>query len=265
VAKSFDSGNTSFEELVAHVDTIRVFGMENVIHMQILQDLRDRATSRITDFLSMQWFALRSDCFSSLVLLGISCVCVWLADRISPVLASLSLLYTLRSLETLQYAIQVTTELQSSLVAVERIREWFHLSTEFSSFVEDAAAVSVYPSWPECGYIQVRNLKVLSPGNKTTLLSDLNFEIFSGEHVGICGRSGAGKSTLISTFFRMIPCTDDSSVLIDGIEIADVPIHYMRSRLAIVPQKSFFLSGSLRENLDVCSSMNSTDFNLASQ
>lgn len=62
------------------------------------------------------------------------------------------------------------------------------------------------------------------------------------------GRTGAGKSSLIAALFRLAKI--DGSILIDGIDTKSISLHYLRSKISIIPQDPFLISGSLRTNLD---------------
>jgi ATP-binding cassette, subfamily C (CFTR/MRP), member 1 len=53
--------------------------------------------------------------------------------------------------------------------------------------------------------------------------------------VGIVGRTGAGKSSLTLGLFRIIEAAG-GAILIDGVNIADLGLHALRSRLTIIPQ-----------------------------
>ena len=74
--------------------------------------------------------------------------------------------------------------------------------------------------------------------------------IKAGEKIGICGRSGSGKSSLVSTLFRMLEITDDSSITIDGVDITTIPRQLVRERLNAIPQEPIFITGNVRINAD---------------
>ena len=53
--------------------------------------------------------------------------------------------------------------------------------------------------------------------------------------VGIVGRTGAGKSSMTLGLFRIIEATG-GAIYIDGLNIADMGLHDIRSKLTIIPQ-----------------------------
>ena len=67
------------------------------------------------------------------------------------------------------------------------------------------------------------------------VLKGLSLSIKPREKIGIVGRTGCGKSTLMSTLFRIVEPTG-GRLLIDGQDLARVPLHLLRSKLALVPQ-----------------------------
>lgn len=59
----------------------------------------------------------------------------------------------------------------------------------------------------------------------------------STHKVGIVGRTGAGKSSLTLGLFRIIEAAE-GHILIDGVDIAQLGLHDLRSRITIIPQVS---------------------------
>ncbi|CAN1224134.1 ABC transporter C family member 13 [Linum perenne] len=65
------------------------------------------------------------------------------------------------------------------------------------------------------------------------------------KQVGIIGRTGAGKSSILNALFRL-SLVSSGCILVDALNILDVPVRDLRSRLAVVPQIPFLFQGSLR-------------------
>lgn len=66
--------------------------------------------------------------------------------------------------------------------------------------------------------------------------------------IGVVGRTGAGKSSLITALFRL--AEPEGSILINGQDILQMPLHQVRGSLSIIPQDPTMFSRTLRENLD---------------
>jgi ATP-binding cassette subfamily B protein len=69
-----------------------------------------------------------------------------------------------------------------------------------------------------------------------------------GERIAIVGPSGAGKSTLVQLVARFYDPTA-GRVLIDGVDIREVALDDLRSRIALVPQDPVIFSGTIADNL----------------
>jgi ABC-type multidrug transport system fused ATPase/permease subunit len=80
------------------------------------------------------------------------------------------------------------------------------------------------------------------------VLKDINFDIKSGEHIGVVGRTGAGKSTITLALLRGI--LTSGRIIYDGLDIHKVNLDAIRSNITLIPQHPDLLAGTLRENLD---------------
>lgn len=72
------------------------------------------------------------------------------------------------------------------------------------------------------------------------------------------GRTGAGKSSLTLGLFRIIEASQ-GNIFIDGVDVALLGLHELRSRITIIPQDPVLFSGSLRMNLDPFDSYSDED------
>lgn len=106
-------------------------------------------------------------------------------------------------------------------------------------------------TWPIQGTIVFDHVSTsyTDDENAVTVLHDLSFRIRPSEKVGIIGRTGAGKSSLIQILFRM-GYVLEGRILIDDINIGDIGVDDVRSRLSIIPQDPVLFTGTMRHNLD---------------
>lgn len=81
------------------------------------------------------------------------------------------------------------------------------------------------------------------------MLHDLSFEVKAGEKIGVVGRTGAGKSTIAISISRIVELFG-GKILLDGIDIAEVPLHELRKRITVIPQDPIMFTGTLRFNID---------------
>lgn len=80
------------------------------------------------------------------------------------------------------------------------------------------------------------------------VLKNINFSIAPGETLAIVGHTGSGKTSIISLLNRLYPITK-GEIKIDGHNIADYDLDFLRSRIAVVLQDVFLFSGSVLDNI----------------
>lgn len=79
-------------------------------------------------------------------------------------------------------------------------------------------------------------------------LEDISFSLQKGETLGIIGGTGSGKSTLVNLICRFYDCTS-GSVKLNGADVRSYKTNTLRRKIAVVPQKTELISGSLRDNI----------------
>ena len=133
----------------------------------------------------------------------------------------------------------VITELQGSLACAERVFELLDCEDE----VPDG---DVIPQKIE-GNISFKNVSFSYNKNKT-LIEDLNLEIKAGQRVAIVGPTGCGKTTLINLLMRFYD-VDKGEILLDGVNIKDIPRKVLRSSFGMVLQDTYLFNATVGENI----------------
>ncbi|KAI9150839.1 ATP-dependent bile acid permease [Paramyrothecium foliicola] len=162
---------------------------------------------------------------------------------IDAALAGFALSFVLDFSESIRWTIRCHGDLELDMNSMERIKEYMSLDTESLVGNKPPAA------WPTSGRIKINNLEVSYAPDLPPVLKGISLNIGHSERIGIVGRTGAGKSSLALAIFRLIEKTS-GNVLIDGLDISKVPVHDLRSRIAIIPQDPVLFSGTVRSNLD---------------
>jgi ATP-binding cassette subfamily B multidrug efflux pump len=85
------------------------------------------------------------------------------------------------------------------------------------------------------------------PG-QLSALSKISFSVTSGQTLGVVGPTGCGKTTLCHLISRLLDTTK-GGLLIDGVDIRQIPLESLRAHMAVVPQDAFLFSGRIRDNL----------------
>jgi ATP-binding cassette subfamily B protein len=80
------------------------------------------------------------------------------------------------------------------------------------------------------------------------VLQGVTFSTAAGKSVAIVGGSGAGKSTLAALLCRFYEPVS-GRILFDGRDAAELPLSWLRSQIAYVPQEVLLFGGSIRDNI----------------
>ena len=132
--------------------------------------------------------------------------------------------------------------LQHALAAGERVFEILDTAPD----VADRPGV-VRPSGKLRGDVAARHVSFHYRPD-IPVLKDVNFEVRAGERIALVGPSGAGKSTLIKLLMRFYD-VKDGAVALDGRDLRDLPLAYVREQIGLVQQEPFLFNGTVKENI----------------
>lgn len=112
-----------------------------------------------------------------------------------------------------------------------------------------AQSLPAQPLRPELtGAIRFSQVSFTYAGAAKASLQDVSIEIRPGETIGIIGTTGCGKSTLVQLIPRFYDVSQ-GALYLDGCDVTQIDTAYLRSQIAMVPQKALLFSGTIRENL----------------
>ena len=137
-------------------------------------------------------------------------------------------------------------ELQEVFVSIERLNDILEKEPEFELEEEDSQQVSL----PRLrGDITFENVTFrYEPDDQDNVVQGINFSILQGTKVALVGGSGSGKSTIIKLLLGFYPL-NSGRILVDGFDISELPLSFLRSQFAMVPQQSLIFRGSVRDNI----------------
>ncbi|KAI3318504.1 P-loop containing nucleoside triphosphate hydrolase protein [Xylariaceae sp. AK1471] len=231
-----------FGTALTGVLTIRSFNKSQTYVERMYRRLDDWTTATWHLWLFNRWMGWRMSVVGSLFASFVTFF-ILLSPDMDSALAGFALSFALEFSGYVMWTIRHYANAELEMNAAERIVEYTELPTE------DLKGVSPPAAWPTEGRVEVNDLVVSYADDLPPVLKGLNFSINRNERVGVIGRTGAGKSSLTLALFRFVEARS-GSILIDGLDISNIKLHDLRSRLAIIPQDPVLFSGTVRSNLD---------------
>jgi len=186
---------------------------------------------------------------SIMIVLNVSTVAtIWVgADRIDAgamqvgqMIAFIS--YLAQILMSLMMATFMAIMIPRAAVCAERLMEVLDTS---SSVVESPDALTDLPA--RVG-VELRDVGFHYPGADEPVLVEISLTVAPGTTTAVIGSTGSGKSTLLNLIPRLFDVTS-GQVLVGDVDVRDIALETLWSRIGIVPQKPYLFSGTVASNL----------------
>ncbi|OMJ18183.1 Metal resistance protein YCF1 [Smittium culicis] len=243
-----------FKETLEGISIIRSYHQSKRFELENIHRL-DLSQRAVYSSLSLnRWLSLRLEIFASCLLFSISIIFLFTfysSEKFGFIDASTAgstIIFAQGITSNLNYCIRMYCKFETDSVAIERINEYSEITSEQSLAANEGSSQNAPENWPEHGDIKFNNYSCTYSSDLPPVLSNLNLHIKAGEKVGVVGRTGAGKSSFSLTLFRAIEALS-GSITIDGIDIKNIELSDLRSRLSIIPQEPSIFYGSVRFNL----------------
>ncbi|XP_030828553.1 ATP-binding cassette sub-family C member 9 isoform X2 [Strongylocentrotus purpuratus] len=234
-----------FSETLGGLATIRAYNSQKTFYRTIMERINVNNTAYLYLQTSNRWLAARLDFIGALVVLlaGLTTTISAVKGSVAASEVGLAISYALQVSGYLNWVVRSAADTEMQMNAVERVKYYSSLKREQYEGLEPPL------NWPQRGQISIDNVSVRYAADLDPVLQEVSVNVRAGEKVGICGRTGSGKSSLTLALFRIIDIFR-GRILIDGIDIATIPLTTLRQRLAIIPQDPVLFTGTIRRNLD---------------
>uniref|UniRef100_A0A8D2NVG1 Canalicular multispecific organic anion transporter 1 n=1 Tax=Zosterops lateralis melanops TaxID=1220523 RepID=A0A8D2NVG1_ZOSLA len=234
-----------FGETVSGLSVVRAYGHQERFLKQneVTMDINQKSV--YSWIISNRWLAIRLEFVGSLVVFFSALLAVIAKGTLEGGIVGLSVSSALNVTQTLNWLVRTSSELETNIVAVERVHEYMKVKNEAPWVTKTRPP----RGWPSKGEIQFVDYKVRYRPELDLVLHGITCDIGSTEKVGIVGRTGAGKSSLTNCLFRILEAAG-GKIVIDDVDIATIGLHDLRNSLTIIPQDPVLFTGTLRMNLD---------------
>ncbi len=145
--------------------------------------------------------------------------------------------------------------LEGAALATELDRERPRIALEEPEVVEPETPEAVDLEVSDIsGLAELESANVVRPAIKPMaedpdwVLKDVSFVAETGERLAIVGPTGAGKSTIINLIMRFYEA-QRGRILLDGVDIREIPTRELRARMGLVLQDVYLFSGSAADNI----------------
>ncbi|MGB2925777.1 MAG: ABC transporter ATP-binding protein [Limnothrix sp.] len=240
--------NAMLQENVSGINIVQLFRREQ-INSEMFRKVNDRYREAVNKTIfhdsavsaTLEWVAL-------VAIAGVLWLGGWFIyqDALSFGVLAAFILYSQRLFNPLRQFADKFTMFQSGFTAIERINELMSKPVEIQDRHTDDHS-PMLSDGAGSGEITFDNV---SFGYKSDeyVLKNLNFTIKPGQKIALVGPTGAGKSSIIRLLCRLYDPTE-GRILVDGVDIRDIPQQELRRHIGVILQESFLFAGDVQRNI----------------
>lgn len=165
-----------------------------------------------------------------------------IADIISPGVVVAFIMYINMIFRPIRELIDKFNTLQMGMVSAERIFDVLD-TNEFTPNIGTITQAKIR------GAIEFKNVW-FAYNDEKWVLKDVSFSVSPGETLALVGATGAGKSSIISILSRFYEI-QKGQILLDGVDIKDYELSFLRNNISIVLQDVFLFSDTIKNNISL--------------
>ncbi|KAJ9063153.1 hypothetical protein DSO57_1002887 [Entomophthora muscae] len=197
------------------------------------------------------WIAFYLDMLFSFVVFFNALFLVIFSDRFNPAQAAsnagLALSNALQMLVFLQWTVCMLGDVQGQMDSVGQLIFYGHkIPSEAPAEIPNAKPPV---GWPSQGAVEFQNVVLHYHKIGVNVLKKLLFAIRPSEKIGIIGCTRLGKSTLLISLLQIVEAAE-GWVLVDGVDISNIGLQDLRTKVPIIPQELVLFVGTICTNLN---------------
>ena len=156
--------------------------------------------------------------------------------------------YSLTTIAALIMSSMVLVQMPKAVVSIERIEEVLNVTSEIKD-KEELKDNSYYEDILKQNPISLTfdNVCFRYKGAEKQILKNISFSVKAGERFAIVGATGSGKSTIAKVLLRLNDI-ESGRILINGVNVLDLPLNCLRNQISYTPQKAYIFSGKIKDN-----------------
>ncbi|KAI8604400.1 P-loop containing nucleoside triphosphate hydrolase protein [Dissophora ornata] len=241
-----------FAHMAATLDglfSIRVYGAEKRFDGYNLKYIDSNHKALFAMMQVRSWLALYLDIVSSIFVLVTAMFVVYFSRNGSLDASQVGLAIT-NALQLLifgQWSVRMTAEVKSTKESVCQLELYgMNIPAEAPDHIE---GMEPPIDWPSKGEIEFKKVVLRYQSYGVAVLKNVSFVVQPGEKIGVVGKMGSGKTTLLISLLRVVEAAE-GKILIDNLDVREIGLQDLRSKIAIIPQEPVLFVGTIRSNLD---------------
>lgn len=241
---ALDSINKVQRENIIGIRVIRAFTRENYQEQRFEQvnNIYRKATTKLYEVLAMPqptFLILIDIAFMILIIFGAQFINMGTL-QVGALVAMIQ--YVMEALFSFTLFSQIFMMYPRAQVSAERLAEV--LNTPISVKQAENPIKETNGS----GELEFKHVSFAYPDSNKPVLRDISFKTKAGQTIAFIGSTGSGKSTIVKLIPRFYDVTS-GQILLDGVDIRELDIDVLRSKIGFTPQRANLFTGAISDNL----------------